>query len=209
MLLFTPELCRGRSPLDTLESVLEWVDVVQIRSKPLQAASAPSAARDAYIWCGHVLDLLAAHPSWHRLVIVNDRVDVAAALWTRGCAGAHVGQDDCPISTARAVLGTYPILGVSTHDVGQVDAASGTEVDYIGFGPVHATRTKGYLAGLGAAITCIASTRSTHPVFPIGGIEPGNARALASIGRAAVGSAILSADDPSQAARDLRSALDR
>jgi thiamine monophosphate synthase len=44
-------------------------------------------------------------------------------------------------------------------------------------------------------------------VFPIGGIQPSNASDLACIGRAAVGSAILSADDPSRAARELRAAL--
>jgi thiamine-phosphate pyrophosphorylase len=210
MLLFTPQLCRGRNPLETLESVVEWVDIVQVRAKPLGAApesSASGAAREAFEWCVRVLDVLAAHPSLHRLVIVNDRVDVAAALWTRGCGGVHLGQDDCPATIARRYLGPDPILGVSTHDPRQVAAAAEPSVDYIGFGPVHATRTKGYAAGLGRRAAVSASTQSPHPVFPIGGIELSNARDLACIGRAAVGSAILSAADPSRAARELHAAL--
>ena len=209
MLLFTPELCRGE-PYETLESVLEWVDIVQIRSKPARAANgshAPGAARDTYDGCARVLDILAAHPSLHRLVIVNDRVDVAAALWERGCAGVHLGQDDCPVPIARALLGPEPILGVSTHDAAQVAAAARRDVDYVGFGPVHATSTKGYSAGLGADAARLANTRSRHPVFPIGGIDPSNVHELAIIRRAAVSSAILSADDPPQAARELRRAL--
>jgi thiamine monophosphate synthase len=73
---------------------------------------------------------------------------------------------------------------------------------------VHATATKGYARGLGATAAWLACEASPLPVFPIGGIDMGNAGELARGGRACVGSAILSADDPFAAARAIRAALE-
>ncbi len=210
MLLFTPELCADRDPLEVLEAALPWLDVVQIRPKPVGAqagAHAPCAARETYDWCVRVLDLLAATRAGRPLVLVDDRVDVAAALWSEGCDGVHVGQDDCPVAAARALLGPDPLIGLSTHDLAQVARAHELSVDYLGFGPIHATPTKGYARGLGAPACEIARARSKYPLFAIGGIDRGNVGELVSVGRVAVGSAILLADDPARAARELRAAL--
>jgi thiamine-phosphate pyrophosphorylase len=206
MLLFTPELCAPRDPMEVLEAALASVDVVQIRPKRA-SSSAPCAARETYDACVRVLDLLSAHPGVDVLVIVDDRVDVAVALWERGCAGVHLGQDDCPIAIARRLLGPDPLIGLSTHDVRQVGEAGETSVDYLGFGPVHATSTKGYALGLGSETAWIASEGAHVPVFPIGGIDATNIEELARIGRAAVSSAILRADEPGKAAGELRSLL--
>jgi thiamine-phosphate pyrophosphorylase len=210
MLIFSPELCLPRDPRETLESVLEWIDVIQIRPKPARpasSASASSSASSVYEWCSCVLDVLGAQPSILRPVIVNDRVDVAAALWRRGCAGVHLGQDDCPVGTAREMLGPEPMIGVSTHDMNQVADLAEEPVDYLGFGPIHATKTKGYSAGLGAEACWVASSASPIPIFPIGGIDTTNIGELSRLGRAAVGSAILAAEDPARAARELRTLL--
>ena len=45
------------------------------------------------------------------------------------------------------------------------------------------------------------------PVFAIGGITRDNVGDLAEVGRVAVGSALLAADDPARAARELRALL--
>jgi thiamine-phosphate pyrophosphorylase len=210
MLVFTPALCGGRDALAVLESALPWIDLLQVRVKPLGAPgglTAPSSARETWDWCVRALDLLAAHPALDVPLIVNDRVDVACALRARGCAGVHLGQDDSPVDAARALLGDAALIGLSTHDRIQVEAARALPVDYLGFGPIHATRTKGYLEGLGAS-GCIAVQRACPlPLFPIGGIDGTNAHELAAIGRAAVGSAITAAHDPARAAQELRRAL--
>jgi len=205
MLIFSPELCRHREPLETLESVLEWIDVIQIRPKSA-GGRGPSSAREVHDWCVRVLDMLASHPRLSLPVIVNDRVDVAAALWPSGCAGVHVGQDDCPVDDAREFLGPDPLIGVSTHDVHQIVAA-GDGADYLGFGPINATHTKGYELGLGAEAGWVASIAASQAIFPIGGIDATNIGELTRIGKAAVGSAILAASDPPQAARELRALL--
>ena len=52
--------------------------------------------------------------------IVNDRVDLALAA---DADGAHVGQEDLPADSARRLLGTGRILGVSTHNLQQAAEA--------------------------------------------------------------------------------------
>lgn len=208
LLLFTPELAGGRDPLDALSAAAPWIDVVQVRPKPIGAAgAAPCEARATHDWALRVLELAAVRDA-RVLVTVDDRADVAAALWSRGLAGVHVGQDDLPPAEARALLGPAPLIGLSTHDFEQVADAESQPVDYLGFGPFHATGTKGYARGLGAEACWVAAQAAHRPLFPIGGIDAQNAAELARVGRAAVGAAILGARDPGEAARAIRAALE-
>ena len=208
-LIFTPALCAGRDPLAVLEAVLPFVDLVQVRTKASRQATDPARthAREHYETCTAVLELAAARGRDAPLVLANDRVDVARSLLESGLAGVHVGQDDAPPNVARALLGPAALIGLSTHSPAQVAEALEEPVDYLGFGPVHPTPTKGYERGLGAEAAWIAHTASPLPVFPIGGITRENLGELALIGRAALSSAILSAPDPAAAARELRRLL--
>lgn len=209
LLLFTPELCAA-DPFAALEAALPWCGTVQIRPKPLGVAAlatAPCEARATFDLCRRVL-ALASVRRLGTVVTVNDRVDVARALWDEGCAGVHVGQDDCPVEVARAFLGADPLLGLSTHSLDDVGLASELPIDCAGFGPVRATSTKGYARGLGPEAAWIAADALGRPLFPIGGIDRESAQELSRIGRAAVGSAILSASDPERAARELFALLE-
>jgi thiamine-phosphate pyrophosphorylase len=213
MLLFTPELCSGRDPAEILAVLLPEVDAVQVRVKPVGGSPRPAGtpgppaeARGSLDWTRRALrlrDELAPRA----LVLVDDRVDVALALAAEGCDGVHVGRGDLAARDARALLGPELLLGLSTHDVGQVLAAAEEPVDYLGFGPVFATATKGYAAGHGPELAWVASAGSALPLFPIGGIDLVSAPDLAEVGRAAVSAALLSAEDPVAAARALRAAL--
>lgn len=213
MLLFTPELCLGRDPEGVLEALLPAVDVVQLRPKaPLRNADgtpslAPCPAAETWRWARTALRLREKTGA-RVLVLVDDRVDVAKALQDEGLDGVHLGQDDCPIEVARAELGATALIGWSTHTLDQVVEGDELAVDYLGFGPVNATTTKGYARGLGAEPAWIASRATSKPVFPIGGIDRENAQELARIGRAAVSSALLGAADPVGAARELRRLLE-
>ena len=217
-LLFTPSLCGGRDPLEVLEAALPFLDVIQVRPKapdrdldparPSQGLAARTSAREVHDWSVRVLDLLEAYPALRIPLIVNDRVDVARTLLERGCAGVHLGQDDAPPRLARELLGPEPLIGLSTHSAAQVALALDEPVDYLGFGPVHATPTKGYARGLGPEAAWIAAQASAVPVFPIGGIGPENAGELDDVGRAAVSAALLRAADPERAARELRALLE-
>ena len=81
-------------------------------------------------------------------------------------------------------------------------------VDYLGFGPIYPTATRGYERGLGPEAAWVANAGAPCPLFPIGGIGTDNAAELAVVGRAAVSSAVLAAPDPGAAAALLRSMLE-
>jgi thiamine-phosphate pyrophosphorylase len=102
-------------------------------------------------------------------VLVNDRADVALLS---GAAGVHVGQDDLAPDAARAQLGTVAIIGYSTHDMAQVEAARLLPLTYIAVGPVFGTATKatGYAAvGLDLVSGAVRISRGV-PIVAIGGI---------------------------------------
>lgn len=200
MLLFTPELVpAGRDPLEVLARALPHVDVVQVRIKEPGQGLAP--ARATLAWTERVLALRAALAS-PALVLVNDRPDVARTLGER-VDGLHLGADDAPPELARALLGPEALIGLSTHTNAAVVAAEDLPLDYLGFGPIHPSATKGYARGLGPEAAWIAARASSRPLFPIGGIDATNAAELAEVGRAAVGRAVLAAEDPARAAQEL------
>src|SRR5215472_6379409 len=60
--------------------------------------------------------------------VVNDRADVAALA---GASGVHVGQDDLTPESARMLVGQTSLVGVSTHNLEQFQAAAATSADYI------------------------------------------------------------------------------
>lgn len=71
--------------------------------------------------------------------IVNDYVDVALLV---DADGVHVGQDDLPVGEVKKLLGPEKIIGLSTHSPSQAQDAVRAGADYIGVGPVFATKTK-------------------------------------------------------------------
>ncbi|HUH00414.1 MAG TPA: thiamine phosphate synthase [Kofleriaceae bacterium] len=121
------------------------------------------------------------------MFVVNDRLDVALAV---RADGLHLGQTDLPLVEARRVArgaGHPLIIGVSTHDAGQVRAALSDGADYLGYGPVFATPTKrdpDPVQGLEALATAVALAGPV-PVVAIGGITPDLADAVALTGAAA------------------------
>ncbi|MGQ9711882.1 MAG: thiamine phosphate synthase [Desulfotomaculales bacterium] len=136
------------------------------------------------------------------LFIVNDRVDIAAAV---DADGVHLGQDDLPVRAARRVLGWDRIIGVSTHSLVQACRAEEEGADYIGVGPVHPTRTKPDYPVVGLELVRQVAARVRIPFFAIGGIKETNVRDVLAAGarRVAVVSALTAAPDIAAAARAL------
>jgi len=193
-------LSRGR-PIDEIVSaaIAGGVTTVQLREK-----DAPTA---------EFLDLALRVRSITResgvIFIVNDRLDIALAS---DADGVHVGQDDMPADTARRLIGPGKILGVTAADAEQVDAAVAAGADYIGCNAVFDTPTKtdtGTPQGIAGLAGLVRS--SPVPVVAIGGINAANAAEVLSTGVAgiAVVSAIVAADDPEEAARELKQITDR
>ena len=163
--------------------------VLQIRIKPGDARTQLAVARMARPIC----DAAGA------LLIVNDRIDVALAA---GADGVHLGQTDLPLADARRIAPKL-IIGISTHNAAQVEAARGA--DYLGFGPVFATRTKANpdpvqgIEGLRAAVAAANGV----PIVAIGGIEPHAVSDIYAAGATAICAirSVNEADEPASAAR--------
>lgn len=142
-------------------------------------------------------------------LLIDDRLHLVEEI---GADGAHVGQADTDVATARARLGDDAWLGLSVHTVEQVQDAlrhGPDTIDYLGVGPVWPTRTKpGHPPALGEEGLRQVIAVSPWPCVAIGGITADRATKLWTYGihGVAVVSAVCGAADPGQAARTLRHA---
>jgi thiamine-phosphate pyrophosphorylase len=192
-------LARGRSLLGIVRAALAGgVTVVQLREKACSTREMIEMAQE----------ILAIIRPLGVPLIIDDRVDVALAA---GADGVHVGQDDMPARLARRLIGPDRVLGVTAATPEEARQAVADGADYIGCNAVFATPTK---SDTGAPAGVEGFRKLAHavavPVIAIGGIKAGNAGELIRAGAAgvAVVSAIVAADDPEQAARALRFAVD-
>ncbi len=136
-------------------------------------------------------------------LLIDDRLDVAMAV---DAEGVHLGQSDLPIHVARRILGADKIVGATAKTVPQAKEAYEQGADYLGVGAIYPTTTK--------VKTVLTSTDTLRdicaavpiPVNAIGGLNKTNIDVLCGIPIAGicVVSAIMKADDPRQAAIDLR-----
>ena len=143
------------------------------------------------------------------LFVLNDRPDLARSA---GADGVHLGQDDPDPGAARELLGEDALIGLSTHNREQLEAAEkGGIADYVSVGPVWETPTKEGRPAVGLDLVRHAAETASLPFFAIGGIDTGNIDAVLGAGaaRIVVVRAIRDASDPRGAAEDLRRALAR
>jgi thiamine-phosphate pyrophosphorylase len=142
--------------------------------------------------------------TYSALFIVNDDPTLA-----RSCRadGVHLGQDDLPVAEVRSTLGPDVLIGLSTHSREQIDGVEGA--DYISVGPVWETPTKEGRPAVGLELVRYASEHAPLPFYAIGGIDPSNAPQVVEAGarRLCVVRAIRDADDPADAAAQLRRAF--
>jgi thiamine-phosphate pyrophosphorylase len=111
-------------------------------------------------------------------LVANDRPDLAVFA---GCDLVHIGQTDMPIEQVRRIAPRLGV-GVSTHDLAQLDAALAARPSYVAFGPVYATTTKANpdpAVGLDAVRTASARAAAAGiPFVAIGGITRDRIREL-------------------------------
>ena len=140
--------------------------------------------------------------------ILNDHPALAADL---GADGVHIGQDDGPLSEARAIMGPGRIIGRSTHSLEQARAALAEGFDYIGFGPLFPTPTKLGRPGIGLENIAVMQREvgSRIPAFCIGGIVPETLPEVIAAGaqRIVVVSALLQSPDIRLATRQFKDLL--
>jgi thiamine-phosphate pyrophosphorylase len=118
--------------------------------------------------------LKALRALWSKTLIIND----AFALHTF-CDGVHLGQEDLykvdrdPVTALkqiRSAIGKEKLIGLSTHNLQEIDQANRLDLDYIGLGAYRATSTKEDAAPLREQLDLLAA-HSKHPVAAIGGVR--------------------------------------
>ena len=124
----------------------------------------------------------------------NDRPDLALLA---GCDGVHVGQDDVPVPLVRSLVparrpgsswtGSALLVGLSTHDAVQVEAALEEGPDYLAVGPIFSTTSKDRpspVVGLDRLAVLAGRVRAVRPGLPvvaIGGITLETAGAVGAL----------------------------
>jgi thiamine-phosphate pyrophosphorylase len=195
-LLATEGLCRTSLEKTVGDALAAGVDIVQMREKKLAGRGLLERAR-------RLREMTARSGA---LFVVNDRPDIALLSHADG---VHVGQDDLPVAEARSIVGEELLIGVSTHTLEEARRAVREGADYIGVGPMFATRTKDAGPVLGPEGLAEIAPRVAIPFFAIGGITPDRVAPLLEAGarRLAVSAAILASDDLTATVRGLKSSL--
>ena len=139
--------------------------------------------------------------------IVNDDIDLALLA---DADGVHVGQEDLPVAAVRRLVGADRAIGLSTHSPEQARAAVAAGADYIGVGPIFATRTKDDVCEpVGLSYLDYVVREIGLPFVAIGGIKEHNLAEVAGHGArcAALVTEIVGARDIAEKAAALRRIL--
>lgn len=194
----------GRGDMARLEQVL--AAAVHGGARCVQLREPNWTARHYLQACERLLPLL---ERVRGALLVNDRLDVAAA---RLAHGTQIGHKSLPPEMARDVVGVRSLLGYSAHDLDELDLAAAA-CDFALLSPVWATTSKPGLPHLGAARAAQMTAVAKLPVVWLGGIGPPQVAEIAQLQGArrpagiAVRSCVMSADDPAQATRSLLAGL--
>ena len=184
-------------PARVAAAVRGGIDIVQLREKNRPVDAVLSLAMELREVCA----LEGA------IFTVNDDVELARRV---SADGVHLGQGDLPTAEARATVGTEVIVGRSAGTVEEALEAVREGADYLGVGSVYTTPTKSDtdISGL-ELLERLAREDLPLPWFAIGGVTLETAPEVAAAGAPgfAVVRAVLDADDPEAAARELRSYL--
>lgn len=116
--------------------------------------------------------------------ILNDYVELAEKL---PVDGIHVGQDDLPIRELRKRVGREKIIGYSSHSLPEALQAEKEGADYVAFGAIYPTQTKGPghpVQGIEKLKEVVQTVKI--PVVAIGGIHSKNLREVLETKVAAV-----------------------
>jgi len=111
---------------------------------------------------------------WSKTLIINDAFELHPF-----CDGVHLGQEDLrrvdsdprfAVEKIRSIIGREKMIGLSTHNREEIEAANLMDLDYIGLGAYRATSTKKDAAPLQERLDELAAF-SRHPVAAIGGVR--------------------------------------
>ncbi|MEK6662215.1 MAG: thiamine phosphate synthase [candidate division NC10 bacterium] len=190
-------LTKGRPLEVVVDAALQGgVNAIQLREKDL-------SARALYELAQRLLPIV---HSRRAVLLVNDRIDLALTL---PIDGVHLAQTSLPPVEARRLLGPGRLIGVSCHTVQEaIEAQNGA--DFIVLGPLFFTPSKAaYGSPVGLERLREVRRHVRLPILGIGGITASNATEVIEAGADGIAaiSAVMAADDPAGAVRDMLHAI--
>ena len=147
------------------------VDLLQIREKDLGTLELLTLAQQAR----------ALSQGYPTQVLINDRLDIALAA---NLHGIHLSQTSPQASNIRARLSKKQFLiGVSTHDIKEVEQAFQKGADFVTFGPIFATPSKlSFGPPLGISALTKLLQKSNHSILALGGVNEKNYKKCLEVG---------------------------
>ncbi len=113
-------------------------------------------------------------------LIVNDDVELAAAI---GADGVHLGRDDPELHSARNLLRSGAVIGVSCYaSLDRAVEAERAGADYVAFGRFFPSATKPGAPPCPVSVLEAARDTLSIPVAAIGGISADNGAILVDAG---------------------------
>ena len=198
--IIDPEVTGGRPPMEIAQAAVRGgARMLQLRDKLRDKGEILPLARDLQALC----------EANDALLIVNDHVDLAAAVRS---GGVHVGQTDLPVAQARQVLAPEQVLGRSNREIDLLIESQEMGADHVAFGAIYQTTTKsGGRGPQGPERLKEARAVTKVPLVAIGGINAENVAPVIEYGADAVcvTAAVGSAQDPEAAAAQLVEAISR
>jgi len=188
---------KGRSHLEVTSQVISGgAKIIQLRDKLL--------SKKELLAIAHQLRSLCAEQNV--LFIINDYLDIALAT---EADGLHLGQNDLPIKVAHQLLPIDKILGGSVTTEDQAITAEAEGADYIAVGSIYPTTYKKTATVVGVERLRQVRQATSLPLVAIGGINKDNAAEVIAAGAnsVAVISAVLEAESPEEAARQIIDSL--
>lgn len=121
------------------------------------------------------------------LLVINDDVDAAIA---GPAGGLHLGQEDPgadDLHELRSRMRPGLVLGLSTHDRGQLQAACQQKPDYVALGPIAPTASKANPDPVVGFPGLLEGCRlATRPVVAIGGLDETSGAKAIELGASSV-----------------------
>jgi thiamine-phosphate pyrophosphorylase len=192
------QMLKGREPIEVARQVISGgARIIQLRDKLHEEKELLPMAQQLKNLCAER----------NVLFIVNDYLNLALET---DADGLHTGQGDIPVRGARKILPMDKILGTSARTVEQATAAQSEGADYLGIGAMYPTSTKETAEVVGLERLRQIRQAVPLPLVAIGGITGDNAAEIIAAGAdsVAVISAVLRADSPEEASRQIVNSIE-
>ncbi|ADV49962.1 thiamine phosphate synthase [Cellulophaga sp. E16_2] len=157
-------ISQGETPQEHLKNIKSactaGATLVQLRLKNLSPKKVLKFASEAKEITDH----------YQTRLIINDHYRIAKEV---KADGVHLGRTDTCPSIARKYLESWQIIGGTANTISDCNALIAKNVDYIGVGPYHFTKTKESLSpilGLEGYAAILEKLKTTIPIIAVGGI---------------------------------------